>query len=68
MSHPKEIVVTAAKAYVGAKIIMAVPQDRDGKPGYRVGYPDGYESWSPKETFESAYREVTDAEKEMLAP
>lgn len=23
--------------------------------GYRVRYPDGYESWSPKETFEKAY-------------
>lgn len=24
--------------------------------GYRVRYPDGYESWSPKEVFEEAYR------------
>nr|UVX50064.1 MAG: hypothetical protein [Bacteriophage sp.] len=23
--------------------------------GYRVRYPDGYESWSPKEAFEKAY-------------
>lgn len=68
MSHPKEIVVTPAKAYIGAKIIIAAPMDRDGKPGYRVGYPDGYESWSPKDTFELAYREVTEAEKELLQP
>ena len=28
--------------------------------GYLVVYaPDGYESWSPKEVFENAYREVT---------
>jgi hypothetical protein len=27
--------------------------------GYKVVYEDGYESWSPKETFEKAYREVT---------
>lgn len=26
--------------------------------GYRVRYADGYESWSPKEVFEEAYREV----------
>lgn len=24
--------------------------------GYRVRYPDGYESWSPKKVFEAAYR------------
>ena len=27
------------------------------KDGYRVKYPDGYESWSPKAVFEEAYRE-----------
>lgn len=27
--------------------------------GYKVVYPDGYESWSPKEVFEEAYRETT---------
>lgn len=26
--------------------------------GYRVRYPDGYESWSPKEVFEEAYRPI----------
>ena len=26
--------------------------------GYKVRYGDGYESWSPKEVFEEAYREV----------
>ena len=25
------------------------------EPGYKVVYPDGYESWSPANTFESAY-------------
>lgn len=28
------------------------------REGYRVKYPDGYESWSPKATFEKAYREL----------
>ncbi len=26
------------------------------RPGYKVRYADGYESWSPKEAFEEAYR------------
>ena len=30
------------------------------EPGYRVRYPDGYESWSPKDVFEETYR-PTDA-------
>lgn len=29
------------------------------RPGYMVRYADGYESWSPKEAFESAYFPVT---------
>lgn len=42
--------------YIGTKIIHAEPQSRDGKEGYRVLYPDGYVSWSPKAAFEEAYR------------
>lgn len=66
------------KAYVGTKIIKAEPMDevtflavvkglreanRETRPGYKVIYPDGYLSWSPKETFEIAYREITEEEK-----
>ena len=29
--------------------------------GYYVSYPDGYESWSPAEAFESGYREIPEA-------
>lgn len=43
------------KDYTGLKHVKAEPQEKDGKTGYRVVYADGYESWSPKETFESAY-------------
>lgn len=39
----------------------------DDKPGYLVRYPDGYESWSPKDVFEEAYREVNPREKELVA-
>lgn len=45
------------KSYIGIKAIEAEPQARDGKDGYKVVYKDGYESWSPKETFEEAYHE-----------
>lgn len=41
--------------YIGSKQVLAWPEERDGKPGYAVKYPDGYTSWSPKETFEAAY-------------
>lgn len=60
------------KTYIGTKIIKAKPmtkgdfdlyKNRELKateysvaPGYLVKYPDGYESWSPKDVFEVAYR------------
>lgn len=60
------------KQYIGTKLIKAEPAYRcDGKiypksgayprsmnleDGYKVCYPDGYESWSPKAVFEEAYR------------
>lgn len=45
------------KRYVGTKIIHAQPAQQIGEPGYLVRYADGYESWSPKDVFEEAYRE-----------
>lgn len=50
--------------YIGTKIIEAEPcpawkdagGHKTGDPGYRVRYSDGYESWSPKDVFEAAYR------------
>lgn len=51
------------KQYIGTKIVHAEPAQRgdaDGlHDGFKVVYEDGYESWSPKDTFEEAYREVT---------
>ena len=32
----------------------------NNEQGYLVKYEDGYQSWSPKETFEKAYREMED--------
>lgn len=42
--------------YIGTKIVQAEPAERDGRTGYKVLYTDGYESWSPSEAFEDAYR------------
>lgn len=59
------------ETYIGVKMIKAEPCTRgehsiskgykkvlEGSaddPGYKVIYPDGYESWSPKEVFEESY-------------
>lgn len=52
--------------YIGVKIIKAEPEAAlkdyhlhvKGEDGYKVVYPDGYESWSPKKVFEEAYRKL----------
>lgn len=55
------------KKYLGVKIIEAEPAPRkvsgpfepvSVEDGYKVVYPDGYVSWSPKAVFEEAYREI----------
>ena len=67
--------------YIGCKIIRAEKMDectflskfkkqdvsnRETRPGYHVKYPDRYDSWSPKEVFEAAYRPFTDGEVDLL--
>ena len=43
--------------YIGTKSIHAEPMEKNGRAGYKVVYAsDGYESWSPKDVFEAAYR------------
>ena len=37
----------------------AFPNYSSVEDGYRVRYPDGYESWCPKETFERYYLQLT---------
>ena len=52
------------KAYIGTKIVRAEPVASldGGEDGYKVVYADGYESWSPKATFEAAYRLISEDE------
>lgn len=38
--------------------ILAEKGESERDEGYHVRYSDGYESWSPKSTFEEAYSEV----------
>lgn len=46
------------KNYIGVKIVKAAPEEKSGQAGYKIKYPDGYESWSPKDVFEKAYQEL----------
>lgn len=54
------------KEYIGCKVIQAesckawkdMGEHKAGEKGYKVIYPDGYISWSPKDVFEKAYIEV----------
>ncbi len=71
------------KLYISSKLVMAIPMDEctfltikgedvagriSTRDGYKVTYPDGYVSWSPKGAFENANREVTDSEKVLMSP
>ena len=58
------------KKYIGTKIITAFEQDKkvgeNGiERGYGVIYEDGYQSWSPKETFDAAYRAIEGDEQAL---
>ena len=51
----------------GEKLVVSDSEDTPqraieaiaGDNGYKVVYPDGYESWSPKDVFEASYRETS---------
>lgn len=59
------------KKYLGVKIVSAEPAIKGWnleesksvsadmlQEGYKVVYEDGYQSWSPKDVFEKAYKEI----------
>lgn len=63
------------KEYIGVKLVKAEPMKKtinveqtnndtaekwEEVDGYKVIYKDGYESWSPKEVFEEAYKQLDD--------
>lgn len=57
------------KKYIGCKCVEAEPckawkemgTHKIGEDGYRVAYPDGYVTWSPKDVFEAAYVETPES-------
>lgn len=67
-------------SYIGCKIILANPMSHrdfiekikketfygENEDGYLVLYPDGYQSWSPKNTFETSYRRITQEEERLI--
>jgi len=55
------------QAYVTTKLVAAWEEERDGKPGYAVKYPDGYQSWCPKAEFERVSRPISPAEAHAVA-
>jgi hypothetical protein len=48
------------RTFIGTKVVQAKSAIKDDVIGYKVVYPDGYESWSPPEAFEEAYRLTDD--------
>lgn len=54
------------RRYIGTKIVCAEPEEKNGRPGFKVVYDDGYKSWSPAEVFKRAYRELTDGEIDLI--
>lgn len=60
------------KHYIAVKMVEAKPMtyaehtgnaSDEPTPGYRVVYPDGYRSWSPKEAFDASHLELDDPTK-----
>jgi|GEM_PF-4637010 len=44
-----------------SKLSGGIDQD-----GYKVVYEDGYTSWSPKDVFEKAYKNIADGDKVLI--
>ena len=47
---------TRGDCYHGPNMLS---EEGAAEPGYFVRYPYGYESWSPKDVFEAAYRSTS---------
>lgn len=68
------------KSFIGSKIIKARPMthfdflklkgkeipDHEDQNGYLVEYQNNYQSWSPKNIFDNAYREILPSEKDLI--
>lgn len=64
------------KAYITTKVVLAELAPPPGRMvtgviepdtvGYKVVYPDGYESWCPKDIFERTSRPIIATEKSLI--
>ena len=45
-----------AEKHLDRKIDTSAVENKEDQPGYLVEYEDGYQSWSPKDVFEKAYK------------
>ena len=79
---PQPILEKKMKSFIGCKIVQAepmrkkwfeervkgnkYPENQEDIDGYLVVYPDGYKSWSPRNVFQKAYREISDSEKDLI--
>jgi len=63
---PMDELEFASKHGSGDRDTLDVDPTGLARLGYKVTYPDGYVSWSPKDVFEAAYREIADNEKALM--
>ena len=55
------------KTYIGDRVMcLAQPENNDSQDGYNVLYSDGSETWLTKEIFEVSYRQLEEAEIQMI--
>jgi hypothetical protein len=69
VNESTEAIKSIPRIFIATKLIYAGeiselkfhsknPENREDRPGYLINYSGGYTSWSPKEEFENAYRQV----------
>ncbi len=67
---PTDTSMTPKNVYIGTKIVTAIPKKGisfgEVTDGFRIKYPDGYESWTPYDVFVKNYRSLSDGEIELV--
>lgn len=51
---------------VGAELVRAEPEERDGVAGFRVVYPDAFATWMPEPQFYKRFRPINRHEERLL--
>lgn len=60
---PQEQLENVPRTYIGVKRIKALPQEKDGLPGYNIFYQNGHQKWCPKHIFERIYLPIARPDK-----